>query len=257
MLFTNLCSPLIAIGITGAYALPAPSISTYAIKERHYVPRDWVEVGSASKSEVIHLQIGLKQRNEGVIEAHLLEISDPKHSRYGQHLSTAEIHEIVSPAEESIALVHAWLEEHDITNTVYSPAKDWVSIVVPIEKAEQLLQTSYRTYGHSDGSTISRTPEWSLPLHLHEHIDVVQPTTSFFRHAANVHMPLLDGKSAGASWWESEGKAKYDVSSCDCSSMMGFLLTHLRRRLTKTSGLQSTLCVTFVSMRKTAQFTSV
>ena len=198
--------------------MPSGSRSAYAVKERHIVPRDWVEVGTPHKSEAIHLQIGLKQSNEGVIEKHLIELSDPKHSRYGQHLSTEEINKIVAPADESVDLVHAWLAEHDITTVVYSPARDWVSIVVPIEKAEELLQTSYKTFEHVDGSTVSRAPEWSLPLHLHEHIDVVQPTTSFFRPKANFKHPLLDGASQGQSWWELEGKAKYDVSWNDAIS---------------------------------------
>ena len=215
MLFTKLCSSLYAIGVSGALALPSPARSAYAVKERHIVPRDWVEVGPASKSENVHLQIGLKQRNEGIVESHLLEISDPKHHRYGKHLTTAEINKIVAPSEETVELVRAWLAEHDISNAVHSPAKDWVSIVVPIEKAEELLQTSYSTFEHSDGSTISRAPEWSLPLHLHEHIDVVQPTTSFFRPKRNIYSPLLDGTDHGMTWWETEGKQKYDVGGND------------------------------------------
>lgn len=211
MLFLNLCVSLYAIDILGTYAFPSPSQSAYAVKERHIVPREWTEIGHPSKSDLIHLQIGLKQRNEGVVESHLLEISDPNHRRYGQHLSIAEIHNIIAPAEDSVELVQAWLQEHDITTVVYSPGKDWASIVVPIEKAEQLLRTTYKTFEHVDGSTISRTPEWSLPVHLHEHIDVVQPTTSFFRPRGNIYQPLLDDTAAVTSWWENEGKAKYTV----------------------------------------------
>ncbi|KAE8822391.1 hypothetical protein PTNB73_08864 [Pyrenophora teres f. teres] len=36
---------------------------------------------------------------------------------------------------------------------------------------------------HADGRIASRTTRWSLPRHLHEHIDTIQPTTSFFRGA--------------------------------------------------------------------------
>ena len=207
---------LLAVGISGVYALPSPARATYGLKERHDPPVSWIEVGHPSKDEVIHLQIGLKQQNEGVIESHLLEISDPKHSRYGQHMSTAEIHELVSPKQESVELVHAWLAEHDVTTAVHSPGKDWISIAITIEKAEQLLQTKYSTFEHSrDGTTLSRTPEWSLPLHLHEHIDVVQPTNSFFRPTANAKLPLLDGGSVGQTWFENEGKTKLQALETD------------------------------------------
>lgn len=180
-------SSLWLCAIAAVYALPASvphPYSDYTVKERHIVPRGWVEVGPASKSHGIHLQIGLKQRNEGVIEQHLLEISDPSHARYGQHLLPGEIHDIVRPSDECVQLVHAWLLEHGITDAVYSPANDWVSVFVSIGKAEELLQTEYKIFKHEeDGDVAVRAPVWSLPEYLHEHIDVVQPTTSFFRTA--------------------------------------------------------------------------
>ena len=188
-----------------------PSTSRYAVKERHAVPRAWTEAGSASKSDVINLQIGLKQRNEGLIEQHLVEVSDPSHARYGEHLTAAEVHDMVAPSDETVGLVSAWLREHGISNAGIAPSKDWISVVLPIEKAEELLQTSYKTYKHSDGSTISRAPEWSLPVHLHEHIDVVQPTTSFFHPEANAKTlgPYGKGPSHEMSWWERTGQQLY------------------------------------------------
>lgn len=54
-----------------------------------------------------------------------------------------------------------------------------------MEFVEALLDTEYHDYKHEDGSIISRTTHWSLPRHLHESIEVIQPTTSFFRGAAN------------------------------------------------------------------------
>ena len=67
----------------------------------------------------------------------------------------------------------------------YNTAKDWITVKLPLEFVEKLLDTEYHNYKHEDGSIISRTTQWSLPRHLHAHIDVIQPTTSFFRGAAN------------------------------------------------------------------------
>lgn len=218
MVYVKYSVALTLAALLGVHALPSTPPSSYAVKESHAVPRTWTAVGPADKSETINLQIGLKQSNEGEIERHLLEISNPTHERYGQHLSAAEVADIVRPAADSKAAVHQWLVEHGIHEIGYSPADDWVSIVVPIEKAEELLQTSYTKYAHSDGSTLSRAAEWSLPLHLHEHIDVVQPTTSFFRPAAEVKAwgpgswgPASHGlgETHPMSWWEEFGKHKY------------------------------------------------
>jgi len=58
---------------------------------------------------------------------------------------------------------------------------DWVNIQVNVLTAERLLDTEYHVYQHDDGTEIYRAPSWSLPKHLHEHVDAIQPTTSFMR----------------------------------------------------------------------------
>ncbi|KAH9826510.1 Pro-kumamolisin, activation domain [Teratosphaeria destructans] len=204
---SHLRLPALLLALLGA--APAASASPYAVKERHWVPRGWRATGPASKSKSINLQIGLRQRREGSVERHLLEISDPDHARYGQHLTAAEVRELVAPADDTVDLVREWLSEHEISNAGFSPSKDWVSIVVPIEKAEQLLQTSYSTYRHHDGSEIDRAIEWSLPAHLHEHVDVVQPTTSFFKPKKEAVKYFELGPKHPMSWWESTGKQLY------------------------------------------------
>lgn len=208
MFYSKLSVSLCAIGIAGSSALPHLR-SDYAVKEYHPVPWTWEEVGPSPKEETIHLQIGLKQSNEDVVEKHLLETSDPKHSRYGQHLTAAEISDMIRPSDETLALVKEWLEEHDLREYYHNPAKDWIHVVVSTEKAEQLLQTKYRTFVNEAGDKISRTPEWSLPIHLHEHIDVVQPTNSFFRASPQVSAPLLGDTTATQEWWDQTGAALY------------------------------------------------
>ncbi|EAQ83511.1 hypothetical protein CHGG_09915 [Chaetomium globosum CBS 148.51] len=52
---------------------------------------------------------------------------------------------------------------------------------INVSKAERLLTTTYHTYRHVDGDVAIRAPEWSLPAHLHEHIDAIHPTNAFFR----------------------------------------------------------------------------
>ncbi|KAF1991424.1 tripeptidyl-peptidase 1 precursor [Aulographum hederae CBS 113979] len=220
MHFSNVV-PLLLSAIGAVQASPVTLRSPYAVKERHTVPRGWQFVGRAPKSDLVNLHIGLKQRNEGVVEQHLIEVSDPNHSRYGQHLSAEEIENIVTPSDDTINLVVEWLRENEVTSHAMSSSKDWISVLLPIEKVESLLQTKYSTFKHKDGTTVSRAPEWSLPGHLHEHIDVVQPTTSFFRpmprevesrdlqprHVGS--KPLLDDVHFAKLWWANKGKLEY------------------------------------------------
>lgn len=146
-------------------------------------------------------------------------------------MTAEEISSIVTPSDESRDLIMEWLREHDITNAVHSPSKDWIHVVLPIEKAEKLLDTTYSTYRHSDGSVLDRTPEWSLPFHLHEHIDVVQPTNSFFRampksSISGTGAHQLTGEAHSLEWWDKVGKGLYGSNgSSNISSICNISFT--------------------------------
>ena len=110
-------------------------------------------------------------------------MSTPSHPRFGQHLSFAEVNELVRPCDDALKQVHDWLQSHNIDTAKlsYTPAKDWINVKLPVVAIERLLDTRYSIYKHEDGTHIVRAPSWSLPTHLHKHIETIQPTNSFFR----------------------------------------------------------------------------
>lgn len=200
---------LIAPLLGDVIAAPTTHSRSYAVKERHAVPRGWTTVSRASDSQSINLQIGLKQRNQDILEQHVVEVSNPSHARYGQYLSAAEINDLIAPFDDTIDLVYAWLQEHRISTATLSPTKDWINVALPVKKVEELLNTTYSVFRHTDGSILVRAPEWSLPEHLHEHIDVVQPTTSFFRtsrHATDLKPEISETTWHDAEWWKQHSK---------------------------------------------------
>ncbi|KAH0152163.1 subtilisin-like protein, partial [Aureobasidium melanogenum] len=168
---------------SASYASPIQARTPYAVKDSHFVPSKWKQVAAAPSTHNIDLRIAIKQAQFVDLERNLYEVSDPDHSRYGQHLSEHEVKKLVQPAEDSLALVHEWLADNgiDTSHLSYSAAKDWIKVSLPVHRIESLLDTKYSVYRHEDGSETVRTPEWSLPVHLHEHIDTIQPTNSFFR----------------------------------------------------------------------------
>ncbi|KAI1077884.1 tripeptidyl-peptidase 1 precursor [Whalleya microplaca] len=177
--FSAVVSALLAAH--AALATPVRSRTSYRVKDSHHVPRNWRRVSRAPADHVINLQIGVKQSNFAELERHLYEVSDPDHERYGQHLSGDDVKELVKPTNETLDLVHEWLGDNGITPSSYSSAKDWIMVTLPIETIERLLDTEYHVYEHKDGGKVARAPRWSLPAHLHKHIDTIQPTNSFFR----------------------------------------------------------------------------
>jgi len=129
-----------------------------------------------------------------------LTVSNPKHSRYGQvnspllpnslaifiltsaqHLTYEEVNDLIKPTDNTLDLVHEWLEANGIIYVTYSPTIDWINIDVNIQTTKRLLDAEYYTFQHEDGTKVVRAPEWSLPKHLHKHVNTIQPTTSFMR----------------------------------------------------------------------------
>jgi tripeptidyl-peptidase I len=90
-----------------------------------------------------------------------LLVSDPSHERYGQHLSIHEVNELVKPSDEALDLVHSWLKDNGIekSSCEYSPAKDWIKLSLPVNAIENLLDTEYSIFQHSEGGYLIRAPE--------------------------------------------------------------------------------------------------
>lgn len=135
------CFLILAIAL-GTLALTQPE-RPYRLKESIIAPRGWEKVASAPADHTIHLRIGLPQANFAELERHLHEISDPSHSRYGQHLSKAEVEAFVAPKQESIKLVDDWLTSFGLglNDVSRSSARDWIIVRVPVRIAEKMLNT--------------------------------------------------------------------------------------------------------------------
>lgn len=166
--------------VVNSIAAPTAVNLTYALKETHPAPKAWSNKGPAPRDRTLDIHIGLTQQSQDILEQHALEVSDPHHHRYGQHLSAAEVHSLIAPTRETVALVQDWLSRHGINDLIITPAADWIQINVTVAQAEQLFHAAYCVFEHLDGTALIRATEWSLPAYLHEHIEVVQPTTSFF-----------------------------------------------------------------------------
>lgn len=140
---------------------------------------------SPSNDHTITLQIALKNaRLEQTIDDLLDRMSDHFHPRFRPHLDDVEVAKLSQPEDETIQTVSAWLKGHGFKSSEmkWTPHQDWIRLEkVPLKKVEHMLDTTYSVYQHQDGEHIIRTDHYSLPKHLHRHIDLIQPTTMFGR----------------------------------------------------------------------------
>ncbi|KAH7909406.1 peptidase S8/S53 domain-containing protein [Hygrophoropsis aurantiaca] len=188
----------------GAHATPGSYKGCeHKVKESIYsAPRGWIKGSPAPPNQIIELKIALPQSNFHVLKQHLWEVSDPEHARYGAHLSKEETEALMAPHQTSVDAVNEWLASHgfDEEHLIRSSAKDWVTIRVPVSLAEEMLDTTYHVYHHAkSGDSIIRTTSYSLPEILHEHIELIQPTTMFARFKAMKSTLHWAGSSSLAS----------------------------------------------------------
>ncbi|KAF8915388.1 peptidase S8/S53 domain-containing protein [Mucidula mucida] len=168
---------------------PLCDLLCHELKESFNAPAGWHSLGLPLPEHNIELQIGLHQPNFHVLEQHLYEVSDPDHVRYGQHLTKAQVDELVAPHDEALALVNEWLASYgvDDSSIVRSAARDWIRVTLPVKMVEEMLDTTYQVWKHVDGTHLVRTTSYSLPDYLHPHID-----------SCNLRRSLGDGRNRTA-----------------------------------------------------------
>jgi tripeptidyl-peptidase I len=197
MLFSILSSAL----LLGGSVLAEPTTrSPFAIKSHNDVPRGWTKVGAPSPHHPLSLRIAFKQPKFSQLEDLLAEISDPDSPRWREHLTKEEVDELSAPHSTSLSLLDEYLEDHgiDTSSIERTSAKDWATITVTVAQAEQLLDTEYSIYVNVEtGHQVIRTTTYKLPVHLHGHVDTVQPTNYFGNVQAHAtDLSVLDEAAA-------------------------------------------------------------
>ncbi|KZV69230.1 family S53 protease-like protein [Peniophora sp. CONT] len=169
-----------------AVALPFASATLLSARtmvlheRRETVPTGFVKVGAAPKQETLTLRLGLVQGDMSALEERLYAVSTPSSSEYGKFLSKEEVESFVTPKQETIDSVNAFLSENGIKSSAYSPAGDILQIDLTVEQANSLFATTFDTFKHtSTGSETVRTLEYSIPVSLKDHLSFVHPTTMF------------------------------------------------------------------------------
>ena len=98
----NIVQCLALLATTFALSPPEKRDWVYARHDSSAIPRGWKLVAPAPDSAMVKLRIALPQNRFDELENHLYEVSDPSHSRYGEHLSIEEVHELVAPHPEHL-----------------------------------------------------------------------------------------------------------------------------------------------------------
>ncbi|KAI9438831.1 subtilisin-like protein [Lactarius indigo] len=144
------------------------------------VPVDWESMGPPPVGTTIDLRISLKPHHEDTLIDVLYEVSNPKHPKYGAHLSKEQVAQIVAPHPNTLELVNSWLGHHGVSSSIITTRGNWLTLIsVPVCQANHLLDT------------ILRTISYALPAVLHAHVETVVPTTYFDFSRAVIQAPRV------------------------------------------------------------------
>ncbi|KAI9435934.1 subtilisin-like protein [Lactarius indigo] len=182
----SVISTLSVVPFADLATVPPPPWGDVRVKHTwDTVPANWESLGPPPAGTTINLNIALKpDRKDALIEA-LHEVSNPDHERYRVHLSREQVAELVAPSQDTLELVHSWLQHHGVPSSSISTSHGggWLKITgVPVSQADELLSASYQLYRHVEANetkVILRTVGYALPAVLHAHVQTVAPTTYF------------------------------------------------------------------------------
>ncbi|KAL8663945.1 MAG: hypothetical protein Q9202_003494 [Teloschistes flavicans] len=160
-----------------AAAVPAP-VKHVLHEKREIAPRAWAKRDRLDPKIVLPVRIGLRQNNLESGPSLLDEVSNPHSSRYGQHYTAEEIHDIFAPSQDSVDSVRQWLEAAGIEphRISQSTNKQWLQFDAQTLEVEKLLQAEYHQYEHAQtGKTNVGCDQYHVPAHVQKHVDYVTP----------------------------------------------------------------------------------
>ncbi|PSR75361.1 hypothetical protein PHLCEN_2v9170 [Hermanssonia centrifuga] len=174
-------SKLLIAACLVSFALAKPHARDMTVREsRESIPAGYVHSGAADADTTINLRIALVQNNpSGLIDA-LYDVSTPSSPSYGEHLSKEEVETFVAPTAQTVESVNSWLNEAGLSATAITPAGDWLSVSLPVSKANELFDADFSVFTHSEtGKQAIRTMSYSIPTRLEGQLDFIHPAISF------------------------------------------------------------------------------
>lgn len=201
-------SALYTLFFLAATATEAPGLDTAIAKllgapalfEQITTPETWQPVGKPAPDSTMSMRFALKQSDIRGLQAKLDDIADHESPNYGKWLTQEEVEAFTTPDAGVADKVRQWLQVAGISpDAISQTSPDWLSVEMPVNKVEQLLNTEYSLFKHdSTGHTMARTLEYSIPQDLHALIDTIQPTISFVTSRKSHENTVLAKSAVGS-----------------------------------------------------------
>eukprot|EP00051_Salpingoeca_urceolata_P021428 m.336287 g.336287 ORF g.336287 m.336287 type:complete len:645 (-) comp19795_c1_seq2:3835-5769(-) len=111
-------------------------------------PEGWTAVGPAPLTDKVTLDLAVKLTNLDALDKLFWEVSSPSSSKYGQHLSLAEVDALVHPSREAVNAVEAWLQQYSVDTCKRTSGHGFVTCTVDVATASLMLDTTFVRFTH-------------------------------------------------------------------------------------------------------------
>ncbi|KAL1937832.1 hypothetical protein VTO73DRAFT_12852 [Trametes versicolor] len=173
-------------------ALPSPRSNLVVHEKRAMEPVDWELSRKLEPDVVLPMRFGLTQNNLHKLEEMLMSVSHPTSQSYGKHFSPEDVVDTFAPSDETIGAVTRWLTESGIAKERLrlSASKGWIEVNATTAEVEDLIAAEYHVFSHPSGVQQIGCNSYSVPEHVREHIDIIQPTVHFLHRVPRSDMNL-------------------------------------------------------------------
>ena len=187
------------------------------------VPQGWKRLRDADPEQTLKLRIALEQPNLDRFEETLYDISTPDHPKYGKHLNSIELRDIMAPRAESTAAVLAWLRDAGLSDSQIEDDSDWINIQTTVAQANEMLNTTFGLFSQEGTKTNRvRALAYSVPEEIVPHVKMIAPIIRFGqvkpqRSHIFSHEKVEETHSIGTIKAAAVPSTDLDVAACNAS----------------------------------------
>lgn len=168
----------------------------------------WQLEKRAPAEHLVTLTVALKldEDRRALLEKTFWEVSDPKHERYGKHLSMDDVTKLLAVPQSRVDAVRVYFKFAGATVIDLAPNQDMIKVTLPVKAAEQALKTelSFFTHqNHSDVRILRASSTYSLPAAIAAHVTLVGELLQFPR----MRLPELQNLKGVGAWPDACGNS--------------------------------------------------
>jgi len=177
-----------------------------------------LEEGGVPADHLVRFTVALKVEEDrrAMLEKIFWEVSDPKHEKYGQHITIDDITKLLNVSAQRVDAVVAYF---DVPGISVNRNNDMIYVELPAAAAEKLLNTKLGFFIHTEATRpgmlsgrriVRASTAYYLPDEIDVHVELVGELLQFPR----LRLRELKDLQTGAGSWP---------NACNASACKGFV----------------------------------